>query len=159
MSMAHPRRSGRQAEEKKPGRHPFALQHDLLADALSELAGTLLVKNTQNSSLIMRLPSTVKGPLSSPELLVEREDVDAVGSAEFKWWDVSTLTLGAGLALDFLLSLPNNRPHSIALGSSLRFWGEVAKFSFELICRQSYLPTFHETQRRTVTPSRPPYKP
>ena len=94
----------------------------------------------------MRVPSTSKGPLPSPELIIEKENED-LSTAGFEQWNILTLTLDAHTALDFLLSLPNDLPHAIAFGSSLRFWSEVAKFSFELITRQCFVPTMQETRQ------------
>lgn len=39
----------------------------------------------------------------------------------------------------------------MAFGSSLRFWSEVAKFSFELITRQCFVPTMQETRQNGAT--------
>src|SRR5258708_25445149 len=94
----------------------------------------------------MRIPVTSKGPLPSPELIIEKENED-LGTAGFEQWNILPLTLDAHTALDFLLSLPNDLPHGIAFGSSLRFWSEVAKLSFELITRQCFVPTMQETRQ------------
>ncbi len=130
--------------------HPFALAHDALTEAVGQLSGSLLVKSTGSGTLSMRIPSTSKGPLPSPELIREKENED-LSTAGFEQWNILTLTLEANTALDFLLSLPNDPPHGIAFGSSLRFWSEVAKFSFELITRQCFVPTMQETRQNGAT--------
>ena len=126
--------------------HPFALAREALMEPVGQLSGSLLVKSTGSGTLSIRIPSTSKGPLPSPELIIEKENED-LSTAGFEQWNILTLTLDAHTALDFLLSLPNDLPHGIAFGSSLRFWSEVAKFSFELITRQCFVPTMQETRQ------------
>ncbi len=133
----------------KTRQHPFALAHDALMEAVGQLSGSLLVKSTSSGTLSMRLPSTSKGPLPSPELMIEKEKEDL--PAGFEQWNILTLTLDANTALDFLLSLPNDPPHGMAFGSALRFWSEVAKFSLELIIRQCFVPTMQETRQNGAT--------
>lgn len=144
LPMTISRGVGRQTEEQGPRQHPFALAYDPLKEALGELAGSLLVESAGSAMLTLHMPSTPKGPMHSPELIVE-ETGELRGTA-FKPWNVVTLVLDPNLALDFLLALPDNPPHGVAFGSSLRFWTTAAKFTFELITRQSYMPTVQETQ-------------
>ena len=122
------RRRGKQTEEQQTQQHPFALPHDPLQEAISELVGSLLSKSVGSSRLRLSLPSTATGPLSSPELMLEKEPIDLKVTG-FKSWEVATLTLEPGNALDFLLALPNDAPRGIAFGSSLRFWMEAARFT------------------------------
>ncbi len=126
--------------------HPFTLPYKPLREALGELAGSLLAQSAELDALTLRLPSTAKGPQSSPELIREQEDVgqDITG---FRAWDVETLTLAPGDTLDFFLSLPDNAPRGVAFGSSLRFWSTVAQFASELIVGQEYMPALQETKR------------
>ena len=144
------RRRGKQPEEQQPQRHPFALPHDPLQEAISELVGSLLSKSVGSSRLRLSLPSTATAPQSSPELMLEKEPIDLKATG-FKSWEVATLTLEPGNALDFLLALPNDAPRSIAYGSSLRFWMEAARFAFELIARQAYIPALEETRQDGVS--------
>ena len=138
--------SGSRHTKQKTRQHPFALAHDALMEMVGELSGSLLVKSTAPGSLALRLPSTSKGPLPSPELILEKES-DDLGGAGFEQWNIVTLSFEPGTALDFLLSLPNDPPHGMAFGGSLRFWAEAAKFSFELITRQCFMPAIQEAQR------------
>src|SRR5205085_6762481 len=132
--------------KQKTRQHPFALAHQALLESVGQLSGTLLVKSAGSGTLALRLPSTPKGPLPSPELIVEKENED-LSTAAFDLWNIPGLTLDPNTALDFLLALPNEPPHGIAFGSSLRFWSEVAKFSFELITRQCFVPTLQEARQ------------
>src|SRR3989440_7825405 len=148
--MTARKRTARQTEGNKPRIHPFALAHDTLMEELGKLSGSLLVENASLGTLTLRLPSTAKGPQPSPELSVEKESEDSRAATEFKWWEVVTLTLDGSLALDFFLSLPNNPPYSTTFGGSLRFWAQAARFAFELITRQCFVPTLQETKRGNV---------
>jgi SNF2 family DNA or RNA helicase len=147
-SVTTARRGSKQAGEKaRP--HPFALSHDLLREALGALTGGLLVKSANDGSLTLRLPATAKGPLPSPELVLE-EAGDARQGIELKRWEVPALLLDASLALDALLALPGNPPRGVTYGSSLRFWIEVARFSFELVTRQCFAPSVREVGQGSV---------
>jgi SNF2 family DNA or RNA helicase len=139
------RRATAQAEQLKTG-HPFALPRDLLKEAMGELAGSLLLAEMDSGTLTLRLPSTTKSPLPSPELILEDESEDLKATA-FQPWDIDTLALEPGSALDFLLALPENPPHSVVYGSSLRFWAMAAAFTSELLARQCYVPTVQELQQ------------
>jgi SNF2 family DNA or RNA helicase len=142
LPITVPRRTAR-SEKQTPQQHPFTLAYDALMEAIGELAGSLLVKSAASDILTLRLPSTTRGPMPSPELVLEDENIELKATA-FKPWHMPTLTLEPHLALDFLLSLPSNPPRAVAFGSSLRFWTEAAQFSFELLSRQCVAPTFQE---------------
>lgn len=134
---------GTRAEEQAQT-HPFTLPYKTLREAVGELAGSLLAQSAELDALTLRLPSTAKGPQSSPELIREQEGVGQDISG-FKAWNVETLTLAPGAALDFLLSLPDTAPRGVAFGSSLRFWSMAARFASELIVGQAYMPALQET--------------
>jgi SNF2 family DNA or RNA helicase len=133
--------------KRTPGQHPFALSHDTLMEAIGELAGSLLLKSAATDTLTLRLPSSAKGPLPSPQLVLEDESIDLKATC-LKPWHVSTLTLAPAPALDFLLALPNKATRAVAFGSSLRYWAEAAAFSFELVARQCFAPTLQENRNR-----------
>ena len=142
-----PRRTGTKKQTKEQGKqHPFALAHQPLLPSIEEHLGTSLLKGVDTGTLTLRLPSTAKGPQHSPELILEGEDEDA-RPTEFQSWEVATLALDPKLALDFLLWLPNDPPHGVAFGSSLRFWAEAARFTFELLTKQRFAPALQEIQR------------
>ncbi len=133
-------------QDGKPRLHPFALTRDDLLEAASELLGNLLAESAGTDTVTLRLPSTSKGPLPSPELIL-KQPVDDKKGAEFKWWYAVSAVLDAGAALDFLLALPARAPTGIVFGSDLRFWVEAARFSLELLTRQCFVPTLHESAR------------
>jgi SNF2 family DNA or RNA helicase len=145
-SLPATKRGGRPAG-RAPGQHPFTLSHETLMEAIGELAGSLLLKSAATDTLTLRLPSSAKGPLPSPQLVLEDESLDLKATG-LKPWHVSTLTFASAPALDFLLALPNNAPRAIAFGSSLRYWAEAAEFSFELVSRQCFAPTLRENRNR-----------
>jgi hypothetical protein len=138
-----PRRAGKTGVQKKARRHPFALTCDTLQEEFGKLSGSLLAASATTGSLTLRLPSSSRAPLSSPELILERE-AEEQEKVTLLPWQVETLALDAGAALDFLLALHHEAPHGLAFGSSLAFWREVANFALALLSRQSYVPTLHE---------------
>jgi len=142
---------GRGRRAIKPRPHPFTLASDSLREAISDLFGGLIGESAIPAVLLVLLPSTRRGPLPSRELIREDEagDTDKIVLIP---WDINTLALDAGAALDFLISLPSRPPHGVAFGSSLRFWSEVAKFTLELITRQCFIPTLKKDKRdRTIS--------
>jgi len=148
-SLPAARRTARPGK-RTPGQHPFALSHDALMEAVGELVGSLLLKSAASDALTLRLPSSAKGPLPSPQLVLEDESLDLKATG-LKPWHASTLTLAPASALDFLLALPNNAPRAVAFGGSLRYWAEAAAFSFELVARQCFAPTLRENRNRGTT--------
>src|SRR5260370_941502 len=87
-------RHGKQTERQ----HPFTLPYGPLKEAIGELAGSLLVKSASSDTLTLLLPSTVKGPLSSPELIFEKEPADLKATG-FRPWKGVTLALDPDTAL------------------------------------------------------------
>jgi SNF2 family DNA or RNA helicase len=143
------KRAGKSTTNQKPQKHPFALAQDALRETLGELAGSLLARNAAPSTLTLSMPSTTKGPMPSPELILEKEE--ELQATAFNAWHIPTLTLDANFARDFLLALPDNAPRGMAFGSSLRFWATAASFSFELAARQCYMPGLQVIKRKRET--------
>jgi SNF2 family DNA or RNA helicase len=88
------------------------------------------------------LPTAGEAPISSPELLLERE---AVSTTERRLapWRVAGITLSPESALDWLVMLPTPEeldPHRFRLGTGIRYWSVAARFALELLARQRFLP-------------------
>ena len=149
-----PKRAGtkqaKQAKAPTAQQHPFALAHQPFMAALPAYGAFASLKDAVTSTLTLRLPSTTKGPQPSPELILTDES-ERPQPTEFKSWNVATLALRPQHALDFLLALPEHPPHGIAFASSLCFWIEAAKFSLELITKQSFAPALQESQSENTT--------
>src|SRR5579864_3027093 len=137
------RRKARAGQPQKPRAHPFAIQYTDLRQALGELAGRLHIAGGEASLLDLRLPSTEQGPLPSPEVILE-EEVE-LKPAAFMPYEIPTLALAADPAFDTLLALPDHAPHGVAYGGALRYWLTAARFAYELIARQCYMPALQET--------------
>jgi hypothetical protein len=139
---------GRQAEIPKPLPHPFAIDGKKLKELVSEISGSLIGENIDLEKLAIRLPSANDQPAPSPQLIREQDEPPSVLEA-LKTWHVPSAVFEPGLALDFLLSLPNQSTPAIALGHSIRYWAEVAKFAIELITRQNFFPALSEEKNET----------
>ncbi|HEX7734045.1 MAG TPA: DEAD/DEAH box helicase [Ktedonobacteraceae bacterium] len=114
-----------------------------MRETLGELGGSLLAREAAPGVLTLRLPSTARGPQSSPEFVSEEEpDLSAPSLSS---WEVPALALDAGAALDLLLALPVAAPSGLAFGSSLCFWVVAARFAYELLSRQCYAPALQES--------------
>ncbi len=132
--------------------HPFALASADCRSLFGEFAGSLLAQSAHVGTVTLRLPSTSKGPLSSPDLLVEHSS--SSNAVTLRWWTIDALLLDASAAFDLLLALPVTAPHGIVFGDSLRFWATAARFAFELLSHQRYIPALHDAQRGNVTTCR-----
>src|SRR5579871_2855316 len=85
---ASKRTTGRTGTNQKPQQHPFALEEDALREALGELAGSLLARIADPGTLTLSLPSSAKGPMPSPELILEEEQ--ELQARAFKAWQIPT---------------------------------------------------------------------
>ena len=90
--------------------------------------------------LTLRLPSSGKGPLASPGLIMDDESTYEKADT-LKPWFMDTIGMEPDTALDFLVSLPARPSRGNRYGTTLRFWMEAAKFAIELISRQRFVPT------------------
>src|ERR1051326_322654 len=108
LPLTASKRTGSAGTGQKPPKHPFALEQDALRETLGELAGSLLARTADPGMLTLSLPSSAKGPMPSPELILDEEQ--ELQAKVFKAWRIPTLTLAASAARDFLLALPTNAP-------------------------------------------------
>ncbi|MDZ7289301.1 MAG: DEAD/DEAH box helicase [candidate division KSB1 bacterium] len=139
---------GRQSKIPKPLPHPFAIEEEKLKELVSEISGSLLGESVTFDKLAIRLPSANGLPTPSPQLIRD-QDEPMSAPEELQPWYVPSAIFEPGLALDFLLALPNQSTPTIALGTSIRFWAEVAKFAIELITKQSFFPVVLEEKTET----------
>ncbi|MFZ2070074.1 MAG: DEAD/DEAH box helicase [Halobacteriota archaeon] len=147
LPLNAPAHHGRQPKIKKPKSkaHPFALVGDELREVIESISEHLICEHAGFETKTFLLPSAKKSPLPSPWLIREDEaDYSADKAPGLAGWGIGTLTFDPYLAFDFLLELPEQPPHGIAFGSSLRFWIEVAKFSLEHIARQQFIPSIRK---------------
>jgi hypothetical protein len=138
----------RQSKIPKPRPHPFAIEDKKLKELVAEISGSLIGESINFEKLAIRLPSANDLPAPSPQLIRDQDEPPRVPKA-LKTWYVPAAAFEPELALDFLLSLPNQSPPTIALGASLRYWAEVAKFAIELITRQNFFPVVLEEKNET----------
>ena len=122
---------GRKSKIPKPLPHPYAIAEEKLKQLIAEISGSLIGESVDFDRLILRLPSANGVPAHSPQLLHD-EDKPSGLPHELKPWSMPSARLEPGLALDFLLTLPIQPVPVIALGHSIRYWAEVAKFAIEL---------------------------
>jgi SNF2 family DNA or RNA helicase len=139
---------GRQSKIPKPLPHPFAIKAEKLQELVAEISGSLIGESVDCDKLAIRLPSANDLPAPSPQLIRDQDEPPSTPEA-LKTWHVPAAIFEPGLALDFLLSLPNQSAPTIAFGASLRYWAEVAKFAIELITRQSFFPVVLQEKNET----------
>jgi SNF2 family DNA or RNA helicase len=145
MPMTTPRTRGRQPKKPKQRVHPFSLAGYGLKEVIDGFFDDSLTDQSVIETKTFLLPSTQKGPLSSPWLIRE-DDYSADKATGLAGWNIETVIFKPHLAFEFLLGLPEQPTHGFAFSSSLRFWIEVAKFSLELITRQQFAPAIREDE-------------
>ncbi len=112
---------------------------------MAEITGAGLAAGLQEEQVRLGLPSMPHAPQSSPQLL-RGDESEAEESLLFAPWKVAALSIGPAGAPDLLLCLPQEAPPGMAIGDSLRFLGEVAKLSLELVARGRVLPSLVRTR-------------
>ena len=136
LPLKAPARRGRRPKNPKPITHPFALSGEALKEVIKDTFGKTQSEIEKKTLL---LPSTKKGPLPSPWLILY-EDHSAENSTGLAAWDIEALTFDPYSTFDLLIDMPIHSPHGLSFGDSLRFWNETAKFSLEFITKQEFIP-------------------
>jgi len=83
--------------------------------------------------LVLRLPSSERGPQASPHLL-RVVDADEVPD-QLLPWEVDTIRLAPAAAIELLLGLPESPTAGLAVGDSIRHLAEASKLALELVAR------------------------
>ncbi len=128
--------------------HPFALSQAMLRAMVTRLLHHGPLPEEKAEPLTLCLPTSSGRPLPSPGLLLD-ESLKLTQKKTLRRWHVETCSVAA--VLDFLLEFPLELPQGIIFGDSLRFWTEAAKFAFELITRQCFVPALHIDQHGTAS--------
>src|SRR5689334_7677051 len=132
---AHAKARGRRARAA-PASHPFCAAPKALQWALAVLKIT-----GRPAALVARLPSAAGAPQPSRAFLREREKP---GTLTLAAWQISALMFAPNEALDLLINLPETAGAGLALGADAAFWVTPARFVFELLAGQRYLPALVE---------------
>jgi len=135
-------------KKKKDGdvfRHPFALKgNSLSASFASVFPAVRSDSEVTATELCLRLPSSAKGPLPSPWLLLE--DYVPEKPTSLKDCNIPALTLEPAAAAKLLLDLPLDPPPGTVYADSMHFWSDLSLFSMELVCRQQFIPALVENR-------------
>jgi hypothetical protein len=136
-SLAPPR--GRTPRAARP--HPFAADARELREALRPLTP---VNRAAAGEITLRLPSRGRVPLASPHLAHVAPE-GAGGDGQATAWTAGALSLSGPDALDVLLALPaaaadGAEMEGVALGDSVRAFGELAKLALEMVAGGRVLP-------------------
>ncbi len=95
----------------------------------------------QRERIALRLPSTPKAPLPSPDL-ARIQLSDAAEPTQLSAWRVEANVFAPLAALSFFAALPHQiESPTFMLSDDARYWSLAAKFALELLARQRFLPT------------------
>ncbi|NHK30476.1 MAG: DEAD/DEAH box helicase [Asgard group archaeon] len=119
-------------------RHPHSISFNKILSVLKK-AGfeNLNNKSIKLNSLDLFLPTFDNNPVPSSTTFNNREQLNDV---VVKKWQVDTLTLDSSDILDFLITLDKDSFNEFAKSNTIGFWIDIAKFAYELIINESYLP-------------------
>jgi len=141
---AAPPRPGRPSRAPRP--HPFAAPADAIADAVTELAGSVgeLALKAVEDELTLWLPATAEGPLASPDLIrtPDGEPARPAGRGVLAAWRVPALAFEPGAAFELLSVLGEVRVLGAraATGGSVHYLSALALLAGDLAARGRVLP-------------------
>jgi SNF2 family DNA or RNA helicase len=135
-----PKSRGRRAISR-PAAHPFSASAEVLQSVLPRAE---LKSGTRTAVLVARLPSAGGEPQPSRPFL--RETASAATKVSLTPWEVSALIFTPADALDLLINLQEAAGTGLVLGADAAFWTSAARFVFELLAGQRYLPTLVEDE-------------
>ncbi len=141
-SSSAPQRRRRQKEE--PRTHPFQAAHKDLLTAVESLDsgnGRISGKNALPDYVLLSLPSYSNSPQASPDLLRDN-GMGAEETVILSPWKVDGLTIQPEDAVLLLGSLSGawTENGSAVIGTDLRFWSKISKFTMELLSKQHFVP-------------------
>jgi non-specific serine/threonine protein kinase len=152
--MTPPRR-GRPPHQRRPERHPFALDADGVRLAVTEVGGIAvedLVLKAQEVELFLQLPAVGGGPIGSPwledDLATAPPSASSPPTSSSPSWATSGIVFEPCEAAQLVLALTAADPFGdssdasgIVLASDLRFAARCAEMILELTTRGRMLPT------------------
>ncbi|MDP2659604.1 MAG: SNF2 helicase-associated domain-containing protein, partial [Dehalococcoidia bacterium] len=141
LVIAPGRKKGRQPAASPIQWHPFALSHNGIRRRLDAFLDHFRAERVVEEEIDLRLPSDSRGPLSSPELVVD----GGTGLSDrmrlhLATWKAPCLCFNGAESLAMLAALPDDLPHDTRLGASLGFWAEANKLALEILARERFVP-------------------
>jgi SNF2 family DNA or RNA helicase len=111
--------------------HPFAAAADVVAGIQPGKAG----------DAVLQLPSLLKSPLDSPELVRITPRPAAQAEPMLLPWTVAVVSVDPGAALGWLAAIGEGHDEGVRYGTSVRYLAQLAAFARELTERGRMLPT------------------
>ena len=143
------RKKGEKAQAKTP-EHPFCISAGELVEITKNLGFNFNSGECSQGSLIVSLPASGNAPRESFKRLIEATENAPETLSE---WTVPAVEVSAREAARQLAHLPFNDVSynygdinvNIKFGGDVLFWSCLAKFGFELIARQRFIPSITES--------------
>ncbi len=143
-SSSSPIKNKPHSSKNLPRDHPFQVsKEDLLNilelinptnyDTISEVAYSL--------PLVFLLPSFLKAPQPSPDLLIENTE-NQEEKLQMSPWKIHGLSISPEHTVAIFNSLSTKilEENNIAIGADIRFWSKVSKLVMELLVKQHFIP-------------------
>jgi SNF2 family DNA or RNA helicase len=132
-------------------RHPNSISFNKILSVLRKAGLSDLDNNSvELDNLDLFLPTIDNRPMISSKIETSNNQISDV---LVKKWHIDTVALKPNQILDFLLSIDDLSVNDFARSSSVHYWIEAAKFAFELIINESYLPAMdilYKNQEKTT---------
>ncbi len=126
--------------------HPFQASQNELSDDIKFIYfkdNSIFRTKIRLVNNIFLLPSYLKLPLASPDLIREKDNNNELGeSFNIIPWEIKGLQMPAEEAFLFLASLVKTHAdrYKVRIGTDLWFWSKVSQFALELLSKQRFIP-------------------
>ncbi|MCG7847819.1 MAG: SNF2 helicase-associated domain-containing protein, partial [ANME-2 cluster archaeon] len=141
----------------KPRPHPFQAAHEdlkMVIELLEIINGSIINTKTRMDEVLLSLPTISRSPQASPDLLIDdivEETDEPVGLIP---WKIEGLSIPPEDAISLLSSLSGAwiEHDSTVIGTDLKFWSNVSKFTLELLSKQHFVPGIVTSENGKVLP-------
>jgi SNF2 family DNA or RNA helicase len=134
------KRAGRKSSTPRTVPLPYDAGADNLLTTLAQISPGIAGDQIPLESAIVWLPAVDGQPVASSSLIAEPPET--ISSASLARWQVTTLRIPIGLAIDLLCACVNKQTLApgIVIGKDLAFWVTAMRLAGSLVARQKFLP-------------------
>jgi SNF2 family DNA or RNA helicase len=141
----------------KPRSHPFQVAHEdlkMVIELLEVINGSITSTKTRKDDVLLSLPTLSRSPQASPDLLRDNGNESTDEPVGLIPWKIEGLSIPPENAISLLSSLSGAwiEHDNTVIGTDLRFWSNVSKFSLELLSKQHFVPGIVVSEDGKVLP-------
>ncbi|MBE0523925.1 MAG: ATP-dependent helicase [Methanosarcinales archaeon] len=141
----------------KPRPHPFQAAHEdlkMVIELLEIINGSIISTKTRMDEVLISLPTLSRSPQVSPDLLIDEGVEEIEEPVGLIPWKIEGLSIPPEDAITLLSSLSGawTEHDSTVIGTDLKFWSNVSKFTLELLSKQHFVPGIVISENGKVLP-------